>query len=357
MRVLFIGEIENKPSNGAQQLNLRNFELLRLAFGKEAVDHFQVKCTSKFATFYNSFFGHLLGSSRRICKQVLMKIGEDNITHVFLSTSKFGKLVMSIKRNYPNVVLYVFYHNIELQYMQEEIKTRNSWKNQYFFQLIRVNELKSSQYADKVILLNTRDSDLLETYYHRKADLILPMSVPDILTSREISLYRDQGSLKLLFVGSAFFANVEGVEWFIKEVYPKLKDARLTIVGKGMDRMSFSCTEVNVEGYVEDLSRYYLESDIVIAPIFSGGGMKTKTAEALMFGAAIVGTTEAFVGYTVDPRCVGALANTPQEFIDSIEQLNRNRHQMLECKIASRAYFERELSLVALVGKLRKFVC
>jgi len=35
----------------------------------------------------------------------------------------------------------------------------------------------------------------------------------------------------------------------------------------------------------------------VILPIISGSGMKTKTAEALMYGKSIIGIKEAFEGY------------------------------------------------------------
>jgi hypothetical protein len=39
----------------------------------------------------------------------------------------------------------------------------------------------------------------------------------------------------LLFVGSAFYANLEGITWFVKEVLPKI-DFNLAIVGRDFEK-------------------------------------------------------------------------------------------------------------------------
>lgn len=56
----------------------------------------------------------------------------------------------------------------------------------------------------------------------------------------------------------------------------------------------------------------------MISPIWAGGGMKTKTAEALMYGKTIIGTTETFEGYEMDPRCM-ILCRSAADFIAAID--------------------------------------
>ena len=51
---------------------------------------------------------------------------------------------------------------------------------------------------------------------------------------------------------------------------------------------------------LDDLGEYYRNCDVVIAPIFEGSGMKTKTTEALMWGKYIIGTNESFCGFAID---------------------------------------------------------
>ena len=79
-------------------------------------------------------------------------------------------------------------------------------------------------------------------------------------------------------------------------------------------------SKVKVLGTVDSLDEYYLNADVVIAPIFSGGGMKVKTAEALSYGKTIFGTKEAFEGYEVDYDKIGGLCNTKEEFIEKINK-------------------------------------
>ena len=92
------------------------------------------------------------------------------------------------------------------------------------------------------------------------------------------------------------------------------------IIGKGFETLKndLECDNVKVIGTVEDVSEYFYRADFVIAPIFEGSGMKLKTAEALMYGKTIFGTTEAFSGYALDFDRVGGLCNTAREFIDKI---------------------------------------
>ena len=57
---------------------------------------------------------------------------------------------------------------------------------------------------------------------------------------------------------------------------------------------------------------------VVIAPIFDGSGMKTKVAEALMYGKRIIGTREAFSGYEDIAEEVGWVCNTKEEFVAAL---------------------------------------
>lgn len=96
------------------------------------------------------------------------------------------------------------------------------------------------------------------------------------------------------------------------------------IIGKGFRTLKndLECDNVKVIGTVEDVSEYFYRADFVIAPIFEGSGMKLKTAEALMYGKTIFGTTEAFSGYALDFDRVGGLCNTAREIHDKDQRLS-----------------------------------
>ena len=142
--------------------------------------------------------------------------------------------------------------------------------------------------------------------------------------------YLQRGEVKgkpyCLFVGSDFFANQQGIKWFIKEVAPHLK-AKLKIVGsicKSIDRQELP-SNVQLEGYVDDLNSIYSKASCVISPIFSGSGLKTKTIEALRYGKVVFGTDEAFAGLKSETfERIGKLCNSKEDFINAINDYSKH---------------------------------
>ena len=55
--------------------------------------------------------------------------------------------------------------------------------------------------------------------------------------------------------------------------------------------------DIEILGRVESMAAYYESADVIIEPVFDGGGMKVKTIEALSFGKVIISTTESLNGY------------------------------------------------------------
>ena len=158
-----------------------------------------------------------------------------------------------------------------------------------------------------------------------------------------------------MFVGSSFFANIEGIKWYISKVKPFTSD-RLIIVGKGMEnyKNDFSCDNVEVHGYVDDLSDFYYRANFVVLPIFSGGGMKTKTAEAFMYGKKVFGTSEAFEGYEDLDSNFAVVCNDADSYIESISNLlSQNKRESYN--YLARNYFLHHNSFDAVLVKWKSF--
>lgn len=164
--------------------------------------------------------------------------------------------------------------------------------------LIR-SETNAIMYSDDIVTLTERDAAYVKRVNNRSKVTILPSSMEDKMEN--VNGYVAQTLLvkvkcpQLLFVGSYFYANVNGLSWFIERILPQV-NAKLIVVGANMDKLSFKNNEkLEIHGFVDDLGEYYRNCDVVIAPIFEGSGMKTKTTEALMWGKYIIGTNESFV--------------------------------------------------------------
>ena len=87
---------------------------------------------------------------------------------------------------------------------------------------------------------------------------------------------------------------------------------------------------MKIIGGVEQLAPYYNNADIVIAPLFSGGGMKQKTAEALAYGKTFVGTMESMQGYEEEleikenQHSIVFSCDKPEEQIKVFEYIEKN---------------------------------
>ena len=132
------------------------------------------------------------------------------------------------------------------------------------------------------------------------------------------------GRQGLLFVGSyAHAPNGDGLDWFLREVQPKLKlhagHRLLTIVGSGMESYvpPSPKAQVRVLGRVDDatLDACYGNARVVIAPLRFGGGVKGKVLEAIGKGVPCVMSTaaaqgleglEAFLPVSDDPEVIAS---------------------------------------------------
>lgn len=340
-KALYIGSKIVKPSSGADQVNRRNQLLL------------ESLCEVSYLPFKGGLFPKLfLCCTNKYLNTVDTKMEDVDFEYVFIQQSLYGRVCCHIKKRYPKVKIIVFFHNIEIQYATEYMKT-NVLKALPFYFVVKYWEKYCCQYADFCITLNSRDSRLLKNIYGRNADLELPTSFPDLYNAEKANCELDDKLspvIDYLFVGVSFFANVEAVQWFIDNVMPNI-DGHFYVMGKGMDRIAFkNVTErVHIYGYVDDLSSYYYRAKYVVSPIHVGGGMKTKTAEALMYGKTILGSKEAFEGYEVDNRCM-ILCENAEDYINNV--VNGN------CRINeySRAIFKRKYCDSIIMKKFQNFI-
>jgi len=87
------------------------------------------------------------------------------------------------------------------------------------------------------------------------------------------------------------------------------KKFKILICGSGIsDDYKKQLTDLNPEhfiyaGFVENIDEYTQSADIILNPVLSGGGIKTKIVEALGFNKNVVSTTTGAIG--VDPNICG----------------------------------------------------
>ena len=137
----------------------------------------------------------------------------------------------------------------------------------------------------------------------------------------------------ILFVGSLRYApNVDGLLWFIRKVFPRLRGARLRIAGRAPPAVLLAharAGRVEFLGYVEDMSSAYREAALAIAPMRSGGGTRIKILEAAAHGVPVVATTAAAAGLWTSAPAWGIAADDDHGFSMACRRLLANPREAL----------------------------
>lgn len=251
--------------------------------------------------FISVLMGYSPDLSLRAINQFLKIIKEQHIDTVFIESSMFGNLIRKIKNIDSRIRVIAYFTDIEADLLNQELVC-SGFKRRMVIRRLMQNERLTIKYADKKFVLNKRDEKLYIDIYGRKPDAIIPViiSSPDLVTEEEIHPAGEK--LKLLFVGGDFWPNIDGIRWFADDVLSKISvPCELEIVGVGMEKyrteLENKSSLIHVIGTVDDLKPYFMNSDLFIAPIRKGGGMKVKTAEALSYGKTFLGLEEALIGY------------------------------------------------------------
>lgn len=289
--------------------------------------------------------GHIDGLDAPTIADLLGVIRAEGVTRVFLDGSNLGAAARAIKRSTPDVRVFSFFHNVEARFFWGSLKVRRNPRAAAVLLANYLAERAAVRWSDVRIALSRRDGDGLRHLYGRGADAIAPMVLADQLpTDRPGARARAPYAL---FVGGAFYANVEGMSWFAREVAPRIAIPTV-VIGRGMEVLAAECAgnpATEVVGAVDDLAPWYRDAAFAIAPIFDGSGMKTKVAEALMFGKRVVGTPEAFSGYDDAVVASGWRCADAEGFVAAIEEARSRSLPAFDP--AMRALYERHHSFAA----------
>jgi glycosyltransferase involved in cell wall biosynthesis len=255
-------------------------------------------------------------------------------------------------------------HNID--YIRNERVLQNTpvgpaklyhWFNQRRF---KAWELTAIRRYDRVIAMSDVDRQILLD------DLPgLPVSVvPNGVDARVIGFQpAAEVSETVIFVASMDSeANHDGAMFFLREIWPLVRQARpaavLKLVGRGPNaelQAQHNGRDVIVTGKVADVLGYYREAAVAIVPLRSGGGTRLKILEAMAAGAPVVSTTVGAEGLDVNDGRDILIADEPQAFAAAVLRLLSDLPQRRTLQEAARRLVETRYDW-ALIGQQQDHV-
>ncbi|HFE39056.1 MAG TPA: glycosyltransferase [Gammaproteobacteria bacterium] len=336
------------PAGGRELLCKLNHDALLDLYGERFfLFELSARRLNNVEAYFNTFRGHIDGLNAVTTQSAFSVIDNENIGKVFVDGSNLGGFVAEIKRRQPEVEVITFFHNVEARFFWGAFLARKTPRALAVLMANFLAERKAVRSSDKIVCLSDRDSRLLKRLYGRGATHIAPMALEDKCPAPFALAPTLKPEPFALFVGGTFYANQDGISWFVREVVPRI-DLPIYIVGRGFEALRAELEvpgKVIVVGAVDSLADWYHRAQFIIAPIFDGSGMKTKVAEALMYGKKVVGTPEAFSGYEEITEKAGWVCRTADEFESAINTAKHEVDTVFDIRL--REIYLQRYSLVA----------
>jgi glycosyltransferase involved in cell wall biosynthesis len=194
-----------------------------------------------------------------------------------------------------------------------------------FLPLTREEETRLLAHADVVVAIQDAEAAELRAMLPQTRVVAAPMPAQP----RRLSTAR-QVEGRCFFVGGATQHNIDGLRWFLEEVWPlvlsEIPDASLTVCGTVGASFPGSHPRCHFHGNVADLTAFYEAAMVSIVPLRAGSGLKIKLVEAMTFGRAIVSTSIGVEGLAeLQDGQVMPVADDAPRFASAVASLLKDR--------------------------------
>lgn len=277
-------------------------------------------------------------------RETLKSINWSLYDAVHVECSRYNFVMKACRRHNKKVIVRV--HNVERDYGYNLMKRSKSLMDYFRFFSFAANEKKVLKNSDMLVFLTAQDKERAKKLYAINCENSIINPVCLLSANNLYSSKKSDKEFNILLTGSLDYApNINGIKWFLNYVWveigsmEKFKNVSLTVAGRNPPKSFKSFISdyqrVTLVDSPKDISNYFNDADIYVAPIFYGAGMKVKIAEALSYGLPIVGTSHAFIGYENIKKGLH-LANTKEEYVKIITKFvdnsmtNSDRQQIFQ---------------------------
>jgi len=228
-------------------------------------------------------------------------------------------------------------------YLQRYVEVLKNPIKKFFFK-VELNQIKSYEHTVKKFSTLFICSEVDKKYLQEKLDgldiQLLRNGVDEKYFIPENLKFEKH---RIIFTGNMpYYANYDAAIYFSKEIFPsvikKYPDSKFYIVGQKppLKLRRLNSKNIIVTGFVSDIKKEYLLSEINVAPIRFGAGTLNKVIESLALGVPVIATEISIAGLPDNLKKFIFVANNPKEFIEKIFYIFEHpeiRNQLMnECK-------------------------
>ena len=194
-------------------------------------------------------------------------------------------------------------------------------------------EQRVSQLFDSSLFVSSKEAEMFQSLVNQSK-----MKIEYVNNGVDFNYFSPEHELEnpyrkeditLVFTGAMdYWANVDAVVWFAKEVFPSIRtqflNASFYIVGSKPtpDVLKLEDIEgVFITGRVEDVRPYIHFSTIVVAPMRIARGIQNKVLEGMAMAKTCVVSDQGLEGIGAIPGEELLVANSSQEWVDQLNHV------------------------------------
>ena len=155
------------------------------------------------------------------------------------------------------------------------------------------------------------------------------------------------GNHDIVLLSSAFRLNVNGLAWFVDNIFPLIlrdyPDCRLKIAGSLCKAIQENPPHPNIDliGFVDDAADLYGLGDIAINPTYQGTGLKIKTFESIAYNKVTMVHPHSMIGIFDKGNAPLFASDKPSEWVDFLHKVWDNPCLLDSLRARNKEYVER----------------
>ncbi len=317
------------------------------------------------AAFLNLFTEESYNVSRFVSKAMELKLVETLSSETFdvvQLESVFMAPYVDVIRKHSNAKIALRAHNIEHKIWQRlaanTVNPLKKWYLRLLAKRLKKYELSMLNKYDGIACINQHEVEELKNYTATPI-CYTPFGID--VAKVDVSNSSEEPLSVFSLAAMDWQPNLEGLHWFLEHVWSKvlqqIPEAKFYVAGRNMNDAWKEKTYQNVVmvGEVDDAKTFMQSKQVMVVPLFSGGGVRVKIIEGFAHQKAMVSTPVGAEGINCTHENEILIAEHPGDFANAIVRLLQDDSLRKSIAMKGRELALREYDLDAVVSNLTSF--